>query len=66
MEYCIHAYAVGILTEYDDGTDEDDEQNSGDEDALTVDFLSLDPPCLLVHSLDSWDLSEHQTAVLAL
>jgi hypothetical protein len=42
------AYAVGVLTEDDVGTDEDDEQNSGDEDELTVDFLSLDPPLVAV------------------
>ena len=56
MEYCIHAYAVGILTEDHVGSDEDDEQNSGDEDELTVDFLSLDPPLVVVFDGASFGL----------
>lgn len=42
--------------EDDTGTDKDDEENNGDEDELTVDFLYLDPPLVAVFDGASFGL----------
>ena len=51
-DYCIHAYAADILFE-DDEQMESDEDTSEEQDEVTLDFLSLNPPLVAVFDGES-------------